>query len=274
MPELPEVETVCQGLSDSVTGLTFDEIELRRDAIRFPIPANLPEVLTGQRIKQVRRRAKYILMDTQEGNSLLIHLGMSGKVLLMTEADYQPKKHDHVLFRFVGGSMMVFHDPRRFGVVDMSETKTLDQHPLLTKLGIEPLEDSFTPTWLYEQVSSRKSDIKTLLMNANIIVGVGNIYASEALFRARIKPTRKASTLTPRECEQLVISIKQVLLDAIASGGSTLRDYVRSSGDVGYFQHRFAVYARTDQPCIFCKNPIQQIKQSGRSTFMCKVCQL
>ncbi len=281
MPELPEVETVCTELRGSILGRSFTNIEARRPNIRLPIPDL--SGLVDLKIAKIERRAKYILINFQPtanrpkknpspaprdlSPTLVIHLGMSGKILI--GRGMEPKKHDHVIFQLDDGREMVFNDARRFGVVTL-----LDHAPkLLSVLGPEPFDDKFSPQYLYDALKTRKSPVKPILMDQALVVGVGNIYASEALHRSNISPLRAANKVSKRECEMLIGNIRNVLAEAIESGGSTLRDYVRSTGDSGYFQHNFAVYGRDKKPCNSCQKPIEKIVQAGRSSFYCKSCQ-
>lgn len=273
MPELPEVETICCGLRPHLVGRKIVRAEHFRPDLRIPFPPAFSITLEEKTITTVTRRAKYLLMTLEDGTVLLVHLGMSGKMVLYPSARNQRQTHDHVLFRLDDGQEVVFNDPRRFGLMAFATTATLEGHPLLAHLGPEPLEDSFTGPLLHTLFKKRHSPVKIALMDATLVVGVGNIYACESLFRSGIAPDRKASSLSLQECTRLAGHIKTVLQEAIASGGSTLRDYVRSSGDTGYFQHHFAVYGREGEPCVTCKNPIQRMKQSGRSTFFCDTCQ-
>ena len=273
MPELPEVQTVVNGLEATITGERIASVTLYRKDLRFPFPPGFVKALEAHTIKAITRRAKYIVMQLSGGTSLLIHLGMTGKLLYLPESPEKTSKHDHVLFTFASGKALLYNDARRFGFMDLAETKSLSDHQRLHHLGVEPLDRAFTGKALRELLKGKKVAIKQALMNAETIVGVGNIYASEALFRAKIHPKREAGNLTARESTLLAQSIQAVLNDAIASGGSTLRDYVRSSGDVGYFQHHFNVYGRTGKPCVVCAAKIAKITQGGRSTFYCPECQ-
>jgi formamidopyrimidine-DNA glycosylase len=276
MPELPEVETVVRELQASLIGKSFGQIITLRDDIREPIPDL--SGLEGKRIASVSRRAKYIIIGVQglayggqrniatrhtPNAELIIHLGMSGQI---TIGRPQPrKKHDHVVFELSNGDEMVFNDARRFGLV------TLNNPKLFSHLGPEPLSNEFNEEYLENALTRRKGPVKVALMDQELVVGVGNIYASEALFRSRINPKLPANKV--KNLPMLISNIRAVLLEAIESGGSTLRDYVRSSGDLGYFQHSFAVYGRDKKPCVKCKASIEKITQAGRSTFYCPKCQ-
>ncbi len=272
MPELPEVETVCRGLESAIKGHTIASVALRRKDLRTPFPRGFAAALEGQRITHINRRAKYILIHLANKTVLIIHLGMSG-TLLIHRKEPAPKKHDHVLFALSGNLWLVFNDARRFGLMDIAPESALPTHRLFKGLGLEPLEKAFTGPALHAMLKGKKAPIKTAIMDQRLVVGVGNIYASESLFMTGVNPRRAAGKLTPNECEALSGSIKKVLKSAIASGGSTLRDYVRSTGDSGYFQHEFKVYGREDAPCLTCGNPVQRIVQQGRSTFFCPQCQ-
>ncbi len=273
MPELPEVETVCRGLEQSILGKTIEQVEVMRPDLRIPFPDNLAESLHDQAITTITRRSKYILMTLSNQLVLIMHLGMSGKILIREDEPETIHKHDHLLIRFSDDSWLIFHDPRRFGLVTLANAVNINEHPLLAHLGPEPLSNDFTVDYLYSQLKQKHTPIKHAIMDASLVVGVGNIYASESLFRAGVRPTRACNKVTKPEVVKLVASIREVLQEAIASGGSTLRDYVRSDGDLGYFQHRFNVYGRADKPCLVCTTPIKQIKQQNRSSFYCPNCQ-
>lgn len=273
MPELPEVETVKRGLAPVMEGVRIDTVLIHRYDLRFPIPDNFSDIVMGQTIKTIERRAKYLLFNLENGWSVLGHLGMSGRMTHLPSAEYEFKKHDHVEWKMADEKSFVFHDPRRFGMMLLCETSQTEEHKLLVKLGPEPLENAFSTNYLKAALKNRKSAIKLAIMDSHIVVGVGNIYASEALFRTGIHPETLAGKVSKPKLEKLIASIKQVLAEAITSGGSTLRDYVRSSGDIGYFQHRFAVYGREGEPCVTCKTSITKIVQAKRSTFFCKKCQ-
>lgn len=279
MPELPEVETVVRGLAKPLHGATVKSAQLYSKKIRNLVPRDLPQRLAGVRILAVRRRAKYILIDLSSAETLLIHLGMTGSVQLLTATrakNYQPQKHDHLLIVFAGTrGGMVFSDPRRFGVLDILSTAELPHCAYFAHLGPEPLEAGFTGQVLSERLQNRKVSIKLALMNQELVVGVGNIYASEALFKARISPLKSAESLTATQAQRLCAEVKKVLRASIRSGGSTLKDYRHADGEVGFFQDRFAVYDRAGQACPGCQcdvkktGGIKRIVQGGRSTFYC-----
>lgn len=273
MPELPEVETVRRGLAAHLIGKQLALIEVHEPRMRVPVPKTLATALKGKTIKAINRRAKYLLIECSDNVTLLVHLGMSGSLILHQKPDAPRRKHDHILFTFRDDLQMRYHDPRRFGVVTMLATNKALAHPLLKHLGPEPLDADWKATHLHAALKSRRGPVKTAIMDQLLVVGVGNIYACEALFLSHIHPERKADSLSQKETTALHSAIRKVLSAAIASGGSTLRDYVRSSGDAGYFQHAFQVYGRKNLPCFTCNKPVAQIKQSGRSSFFCKQCQ-
>lgn len=273
MPELPEVETVCRGLRASMVGRRIEEVQLRRASIRVPVPSDLPKRITGARVKNVERRAKYILITMDNDYCLLVHLGMSGRMMVFSPAPQELHKHDHVLFHLEDGQAVIFNDPRRFGLVTGAPCPDIPAHPFLAGLGLEPLSEAFDAEYLFGKLQKRKQAIKPALMDQKLVVGVGNIYASEALFKSGIHPERPANEIDKEKCRQLVMAIRSVLDAAIASGGSTLRNYVNSGGQSGYFQHHFDVYGREGRPCSKCGRPIAKIVQVGRSTFYCKNCQ-
>jgi formamidopyrimidine-DNA glycosylase len=275
MPELPEVETVCRGLAPALEGRVLARIVQRRPDLRFPLPENLPQRLAGRRVLAVRRRAKYILVDLDDGQVMILHLGMSGRLTVSDTPLAPPGPHDHVIIETDAGTSVVFNDARRFGMLDLTAADALDGHPLLARLGPEPLGNGFDAERLSDALRNRMTPIKAALLDQTLVAGLGNIYVCEALFRARIAPRRLACTVAGRRAERLVPAIRDVLTEAIAAGGSTLRDYVRTSGELGYFQHSFSVYGREGQACPGCTcdiaatGGIQRIAQAGRSTFYC-----
>ena len=269
MPELPEVETTRRGLLP-LLGQTVSRVVIRNPSLRWPIPAHLPQTLTGQRFLALKRRAKYILVECDSG-TLLLHLGMSGRICLLQQ-DELPGKHDHFDIHFTDGHVLRLRDPRRFGAVLWVQGDA-SQHALLRVLGPEPLEETFNGAWLYKQIRNRSAPIKNVIMDSHLVVGVGNIYASESLFRARINPKTPANKLSKQRCERLVAEIKATLQDALAAGGSSLRDFFGADGNPGYFQQSYFVYGRTGEACRVCGTPIKAIKQGQRSTFYCPVCQ-
>ncbi len=269
MPELPEIETIVRGLNSAILEAKILDLELSGKKLRGKPVADFASHIKNQTIKAVSRRGKYIIIALQNGGNIIIHLGMSGRLLV--GRDIKPNLHDHARILLNDGNNIVFNDPRRFGII--TYTKNITDSPLLKNLGVEPLAKAFTVKQLSGILANRKAPIKTVLMNANLIVGIGNIYVSESLFRAGIHPQRLAASITPAEIKKLVPAIKTVLKEAISSGGSTLRDYVSSNGDVGGFQHKFEVYGRKDKPCLKCGSRIKVLKIAGRATYYCQSCQ-
>jgi len=270
MPELPEVETTRRGLAAHLTGLTIADVVIRNPKLRWPIPNNLPKLLRGRTILSLKRRAKYLLMDCGNG-TLILHLGMSGNLRILP-ANTPAEKHDHFDLILNNGTLMRLRDPRRFGAV-LWHDGDVYTHPLLASLGPEPLESAFDARSLYEATRGRGVSIKQCIMDNRVVVGVGNIYANEALFRAGIRPQLAAGKLSLPRCARLVEEIRATLTEAIQLGGSTLRDFVNTSGQPGYFQQTYWVYGRTGEPCRRCGSPIKQIKQGQRSSFYCGTCQ-
>lgn len=273
MPELPEVETVCRGLAPHLEGRVLVSVEQRRPNLRFPFPDRFVERLTGRRVTSVRRRAKYILMDLDDGAVLIIHLGMSGRMLIHPQAPESLGAHDHVVMETDGGTVIIFNDARRFGLMDLTTAAGQGEHPLLRKLGPEPLGNEFSGPGLAARLAGKMTPIKAALLDQAVVAGLGNIYVSEALFMARISPKRLATTVTGVQAERLAKAVRDVLGKAIEAGGSSLRDYRQTSGELGYFQHQFTVYDREGQPCPDCGDLIERFVQSGRSTFCCPRCQ-
>jgi formamidopyrimidine-DNA glycosylase len=271
MPELPEVETVVHAIRPQVLGAYIDEVKTSQYRLRQPYPLNFTAQLAGKSIVSVTRRAKYILFTLNTGQILVVHLGMSG-VLRCGKEPWQAK-HSHAFFYLNNQRCLTYYDPRRFGLLTLLDKRDYNTHPLFARLGIEPLINEFDGKYLHALCNNKRQPIKVLLMDAALIVGVGNIYASESLFMAAIHPQRPAATLSLEECIVLVKAIKQVLLDAINSGGSTLRDYTMPDGQSGYFQHKFMVYGRNGQPCYQCGGILQKTVMAGRSTFYCQHCQ-
>lgn len=270
MPELPEVETTRRGIAACVTGRTIRQVLVREPRLRWRVPPDLATHASGQRVRDVRRRAKYLIFDLERG-ALILHLGMSGS-LRVVHCDAPLLLHDHVDIVLEGERCLRFNDPRRFGCLLWIAEDPL-QHPLLRKLAPEPLSDEFDGEYLARASKRRSVAIKQLLMNGQVVVGVGNIYASEALFRAGIRPRRAAGRIKRAEFEALAASIKRVLNDAIRSGGTTLRDYVNAEGKPGYFRQRLYVYERSGEPCRKCRTPIRRLTQGQRSTYFCPQCQ-
>ncbi|WP_368185805.1 bifunctional DNA-formamidopyrimidine glycosylase/DNA-(apurinic or apyrimidinic site) lyase [Aestuariibius sp. HNIBRBA575] len=282
MPELPEVETVRRGLEPSMQGGIITKASVNRPDLRWPFPQNMAERLTGARILRLRRRSKYILMDLDRQETLIIHLGMSGRMTVSGDPLGQfhhehpdIEKHDHVVFDMENGARVTFHDPRRFGAMDLAATDVLDQHKLLSGIGPEPLGNTFDGPYLIERLSGKKMPIKTALLDQRIVAGLGNIYVCEVLFRAQIDPKTKAGAISSDQILTLVPIIRDVLSEAIEAGGSSLKDYRQADGELGYFQHAFRVYGREGDPCLTpgCGAVIERFVQSGRSTFWCSQCQ-
>jgi formamidopyrimidine-DNA glycosylase len=273
MPELPEVETTRLGLIPLVNQ-TVANVIIRNGSLRWPIPQTLPDMLKGQTLRALTRRAKYILAHFDHG-VLLLHLGMSGRICLLAQ-DEPPQKHDHFDISFTSGQILRLRDPRRFGAVLWAGNNP-QEHMLLKVLGPEPLSEAFTGQYLHQHMRTRSAAIKTTIMDSHLVVGVGNIYASESLFRARIHPEKPAKDLSLPECERLVAEIKNTLTDALAAGGSSLRDFFGADGNPGYFQQQYFVYGRANdkggEPCRVCGAPIRMIRQGQRSTFYCGKCQ-
>lgn len=282
MPELPEVETVRRGLEPVMTGQTIARVAVNRPDLRWPLPDRMAERLAGQPVLGLRRRSKYILADLGSGETLLVHLGMSGRMLvsgdslgLFHHAHPAPQKHDHVVLDMLGGARVTFNDPRRFGAMDLLSTATADTHPLLAKLGPEPFGNAFNEAYLVEALGNRNTPIKAALLDQRVVAGLGNIYVCEALFRAGISPLRRARRVSANRVAMLVPIIREVLSDAIEAGGSSLRDFRQADGELGYFQHSFDVYDRAGDLCRRegCGGIIRRKVQSGRSSFYCISCQ-
>lgn len=269
MPELPEVETTCRGIRPAIEGAVLTGVVVRNGRLRVPVPPDLGARLAGARLQAVRRRAKYLLLDFADG-SVIVHLGMSGS-LRVVESGQAPGAHDHVDLVF-GRHALRLRDPRRFGLVTWQAGDAL-VHPLLARLGIEPLDDAFTGLWLTRAFEGLRTPVKLALMDAQRVVGVGNIYASESLFRARIHPQAPAGSIGRRRAERLVENVRETLGEAIAAGGSTLRDFVGGDGRKGYFQQSYFVYGREGEACRVCGAPVRRIVLGQRSTFFCPRCQ-
>ncbi len=287
MPELPEVETVRGGLAPVLEGQRLARVEARRPDLRFPLPPNFVQVLTGATITRMTRRAKYLLALLDREDTLVMHLGMSGRFeISRPEGQVRPgqfhyapdpdPKHAHIVFETEAGARVTYYDPRSFGYMALVNTATLHLHPWFTALGPEPLSDDFNAERLCAAFKDRKQGPKTLLLDQRTVAGLGNIYVCEALNRARISPFKPAGGVSRPRLETLVGDIRDVLTEAIAAGGSTLRDYAQADGALGYFQHRFRVYDREGEPCLndSCKGVIARKVQAGRSTFYCPTCQI
>ena len=282
MPELPEVETVRRGLTPAMEGVCIARADVNRPDLRWPFPDRMSERLTGQKVLRLRRRSKYILADLSSGETLLIHLGMSGRMTVsgdpmgqFTHEHPQREKHDHVVFHMENGARVTFNDPRRFGAMDLLPTADADKHKLLAVLGPEPLGNDFHEQYLIAAFRGKSSPVKAVLLDQRIVAGLGNIYVCEALYRAGISPRRKAGKISQPRISGLVPIIRQVLEDAIKAGGSSLRDFRQADGELGYFQHSFDVYGREGEPCKTqdCHGSVTRIVQSGRSSFFCVQCQ-
>ncbi len=282
MPELPEVETVRTGLVPAMEGAVIRKAQVNRPDLRWPFPENMAERLTGATVLQLRRRSKYILADLSTQETLLIHLGMSGRMLISGDPLGQfvhdhpaPEKHDHVVFDMNNGARVTFNDPRRFGAMDLLDTATAADHPLLASIGPEPLGNDFNEDHLVTVLKGRKTPIKSALLDQKNVAGLGNIYVCEALFRAKIAPRRTVNNLSEKRIRSLVPIIRDVLSEAIKAGGSSLKDFRQADGELGYFQHSFDVYGRENEACraTDCNGTVARITQSGRSSFYCPQCQ-
>ncbi len=282
MPELPEVETVRRGLLPVLEGAVIARADVNRPDLRWPLPERMSERLTGRRVLALRRRSKYILADLDSGETLLVHLGMSGRMLISGAQigtfhhDHPaPQKHDHVVLHMENGARITFNDARRFGAMDLMATDRSGEHPLLANLGPEPFGNDFNQTYLADRLKGRRAPIKATLLDQRIVAGLGNIYVAETLYRARISPLRLAGDLAEVQVHALVPIIREVLAEAIEAGGSSLRDFRQASGELGYFSKHFQVYDREGQPCETpdCTGTVTRSVQSGRSSFWCPVCQ-
>ncbi len=279
MPELPEVETVCRGLRPVLEGRVLTDVQVRRPDLRFPLPDDMADRLRGRRVERIDRRAKYLRAFLDDGQVLIMHLGMSGRMNLWAPNGDEPppalEKHDHVVFEAGNGSRVVFHDPRRFGYMTLAVAAELEGHPYFAPLGPEPLSDAFNADYLNTALYGKRTPIKAALLDQRIVAGLGNIYVCEALFGARISPKRLAASVVGKRAERLVPKIKAVLDRAIEAGGSTLRDYAQVDGELGYFQHSWTVYGREGEACTSagCDGIVKRLVQSGRSTFYCPKCQ-
>ncbi|WP_375262879.1 bifunctional DNA-formamidopyrimidine glycosylase/DNA-(apurinic or apyrimidinic site) lyase [Palleronia sp.] len=282
MPELPEVETVRRGLSPAMEGRVISRAEIRRPDLRWPFPERMAERLEGARITHLGRRSKYLLLTLDRGETLIVHLGMSGRMLIegAQTAAYRiehaaPQKHDHVVLHLDDGARITFNDPRRFGTMDLAPSDSIDSHWLLAKLGPEPLGNGFDESHLVAAFRGRNTPVKSALLDQRIVAGLGNIYVCEALHLAGISPRRKAGQIATPRVRALVPAIRETLAKAIEAGGSSLRNYRQADGALGYFQHSFRVYDREGGPCVTpgCPGTIRRIVQSGRSSFYCATCQ-
>ncbi|WP_417494025.1 bifunctional DNA-formamidopyrimidine glycosylase/DNA-(apurinic or apyrimidinic site) lyase [Maricaulis sp.] len=286
MPELPEVETVRAGLIPAMQGRLIERVTLNRANLRFPFPEDMARRLGGRRIEQIDRRAKYLLLRLAEEETLLVHLGMSGRFSIEAGEDAaQPgdfvhaapanPKHDHVVFEIEGGVTVRYNDPRRFGFMLIFPTDAEDEQPNLAGLGPEPTSNAFSGAALGEALAGKRTPVKSALLDQRVVAGLGNIYVCEALHRSGISPRREARTIPGVRAERLARSVREVIEEAIAAGGSTLKDFAGADGALGYFQHRFSAYGREGVPCSTpdCSGEIQRIVQAGRSTFYCPACQ-
>jgi formamidopyrimidine-DNA glycosylase len=269
MPELPEVETTRRGIEPHILGRRVTHVLVRQPKLRWPVSPELGQVLTGQVIRSVNRRGKYLLIGSDVGR-VMIHLGMSGSLRILT-AGTRVEKHDHVDIVFDDETLLRYHDPRRFGSIFW--LSGLDEHTLIDNLGPEPLEDVFNADYLFIKSRNKKVAVKLLIMNSHIVVGVGNIYANEALFLAGIRPDRRAGSINKHRYQKLVSTIKQILNEAIASGGTTLKDFVREDGQPGYFKQSLSVYGRGGQPCLNCQRSLKEVRLGQRATVFCTRCQ-
>src|ERR1700754_1437443 len=287
MPELPEVETVRRGLAPVMEGARITKVEARRGDLRWPLPKDFVKRIEGHTVSGLGRRGKYLLADLSSGDVLVMHLGMSGSFHVLNGGDAMPSgyyhergklaAHDHIVFHMSNGAMIIFNDPRRFGMMKLVARDKLDEEPLLRAIGPEPLGNAFDAAMLAQACRGKKTSLKAALLDQRVVAGLGNIYVCEALHRALLSPRRRASTIATRQglpnarAQMLVDAIKAVLADAIAAGGSSLRDHRRTTGEIGLFQHNFRVYDRDGQPCPTprCTGTIRRIVQAGRSTYYC-----
>ena len=282
MPELPEVETVLRGISPILEGNQIDYAQVNRPDLRRPFPNNLAKRLKNRKINFLHRRSKYILLDLSGGETLIMHLGMSGRIIISQKVagtfhhnTNHSQKHDHFVLHLKDNHQLTFNDPRRFGVIDLLRTENLELSGMLSQIGPEPLSNSFNEAYFVNTLRLKKTNIKSALLDQRVVAGLGNIYVCEALFRAGISPKRQALRISHKKLSSLVPIIKEILLEAISSGGSSLRDFRNASVDLGYFQHSFDVYGREDQDCYNteCDSKIKRITQAGRSSFYCSNCQ-
>ena len=282
MPELPEVETIMRGVSLFLEGATIKKVRLNRPDLRWPFPENFVNRLSKTKVLGLKRRSKYILVDLSTNETLLIHLGMSGRILIsgskignFFREPTKISKHDHVIFELNDGTIITYNDPRRFGAMDLAKTNDLNNHKFLKKLGPEPLGNNFNSDYLRSKLSKKESPIKNVLLDQSVVSGLGNIYVCEALFMSGISPKKKAFKISKDECEELVQNIRIILNAAIQAGGSSLKDFTDIQGNSGYFQFEFYVYGRENNWCKTrdCGHKIQRISQSGRSSFYCPSCQ-
>jgi formamidopyrimidine-DNA glycosylase len=270
MPELPEVETTRRGIESHILDREITRVVVREKKLRWPVPLKLSSLVSGQQVLSVKRRAKYLLINLGTG-TLMIHLGMSGSLRIVASS-LRAEKHDHVDFELRGGNVLRYRDPRKFGSILWID-REIGQHPLLVNLGPEPLTEDFSSDYLYALSRKRKVPVKSFIMDSHVVVGVGNIYANEALFWAGIRPTRQVGTISKVKYQLLVATIKEILAQAIEVGGTTLRDFTGGNGEPGYFKQSLAVYGRGGEPCVSCNKPLKEIRQGQRSTVYCTGCQ-
>ncbi|MEM7662314.1 MAG: bifunctional DNA-formamidopyrimidine glycosylase/DNA-(apurinic or apyrimidinic site) lyase [Pseudomonadota bacterium] len=280
MPELPEVETVRRGLAPAMQGRKILRVEVRRPDLRFPFPSRFAERLEGATVDLLGRKAKFLTANMSSGETLVMHLGMTGRFTIndTATATFQHEtgndpKHDHVVFHFQDGISVTYNDPRRFGFMELWSTDSFDQYPRLRDLGPEPLSNSFNADYLSAALSGKQTPIKAALLDQAVVAGLGNIYVCEALHRAGVSPRRRASTIGKKRCERLVPAINSIIAEAIDAGGSSISDFASTQGELGYFQHSFDVYDREGTMCRKCRGQIKRIVQAGRSTFYCGSCQ-
>jgi formamidopyrimidine-DNA glycosylase len=280
MPELPEVETVRRGLAPAMEGRRIIRAENRRADLRFPFPERFAARVSGAKVNALGRRAKYLAADLSTGETLVMHLGMTGRFTVaatrLGEFHHEPgvdPRHDHMTFDMEGGGRITFNDPRRFGFVDLWPTAEIALYPAFAALGPEPTSNVFSGAYLRDAFAGKKTPVKAALMDQRVVAGLGNIYVCEALFRAGLHPEKEAGRIGPARVEALAVAIRQVIDEAIAAGGSSISDFAAADGALGYFQHRFQVYDREGEPCVVCGRAIKRIVQSGRSTFYCGKCQ-
>lgn len=280
MPELPEVETVRRGLSPAFEGQTIARLDVNRPDLRFPFPPDFASRVAGQHVVRLGRHAKFLTMDLASGETLVMHLGMSGRFTISADGvgvfhheTATLPAHDHVVFHMQGGARVTYNDPRRFGFMEIWPTADFAAYPRLKHMGPEPLSNGFNAPYLVGALKGRRTPIKAALLDQAVVAGLGNIYVCEALYRARLSPRRTAATIGPQRAARLVPAINTVIAEAIAAGGSSLRDFAAADGELGYFQHSFDVYDRENAPCPACATPVKRIVQAGRSSFFCSTCQ-
>jgi len=280
MPELPEVETVRRGLAPAMEGKRILRVETRRKDLRFPFPERFNQRLEGAKLTRLGRRAKYLVGELSNGEALIMHLGMTGRFTVSGKkkgefhhAAGEDEKHDHVVFEMAGGARVVFNDARRFGFMDLCPLEDIDNYAPFSGMGPEPISNEFSGAYLKEAFAGKKTPVKSALLDQNVVAGLGNIYVCEALFRSGISPKKLAGAIKQDKLEVLAVEVRKVIEEAIIAGGSTISDFATTSGELGYFQHRFQVYDREGEDCVACAKPVKRLVQSGRSTFYCPTCQ-